>query len=214
MLLRKRIRQQGDNMTDFIKKTELSRSYFYNLMAGNVADPGVKTLYKLAAALNLPSVTLFRLFAGSKHGSSHFNAEHVALINTGDRAMFGADVNYPDYSMVTPGESFTKSWAIQNTGSIHWRERRLKRIDQEIVMSSRDESGFLSELNASPLRCAQTSVLIPDTGPGETVTIDVDFVAPQEQASVASMWRMVDAQGKAVFARSFYLGVVVTVVGD
>jgi transcriptional regulator with XRE-family HTH domain len=211
-LLRKRIRQQGYSLSEFIRKTDLSRSYLYNLMAGKVADPGVKTLYKLSAALNMPSVAMFRLFSENAEASPR--EEYEAIGNSSDRCMVAGGVHCPDYSMVLPGETFTKIWVLQNAGSVSWKGRRLRRVDNEVVMSVRDNNGFLQELASSQLRCAKAFIPIPDTAPGETVDLTVEFFAPQEHVSVASIWRVEDAQGKQIYPRGFCLKTIVTVVAD
>jgi hypothetical protein len=40
--------------------------------------------------------------------------------------------------MVLPNERFTKIWAVQNAGELHWRGRLLERIDKELVVTLRD----------------------------------------------------------------------------
>src|SRR5512133_2298041 len=37
-----------------------------------------------------------------------------------DSALFVEDVTYPDHTRLDPGEKFTKTWKIQNTGTCTW----------------------------------------------------------------------------------------------
>lgn len=55
---------------------------------------------------------------------------------------------------------------------------------------------------------------IAETLPGGIAEISVDFVAPTERCSVASIWRMECDSGMACFPSSFFLQVVVTVVSS
>lgn len=47
----------------------------------------------------------------------------VALVSYGraeadcDQMSFVADVTVPDYSIMTPGQSFTKTWRVKNVGN-------------------------------------------------------------------------------------------------
>lgn len=213
-LIRKRVRQQGETMSDFVKNTQLSRSYMYNLMAGNVADPGIKTLYKLSKALNMPCTAMFRLFRSPNDTPIALNDIHRALRDSGDQCMFAGDINHPDYAVVLQAEAFTKTWAIQNVGAVPWKNRHLLRVDSEVVFCTREHNGALKEMVSSHLRCTKNMVAIPDALPGETVQVSADFLAPSEHASVASVWRPVDAEGRFIYSKNFYLQAVVTVIND
>lgn len=201
-------------MSEFVSNTRLSRSYLYNLMAGRVADPGVKTLFSLAKALDLPCIAMFRLFRGQNNAPVCLSEIHTAMSNMDDCCMFADDTSHPDYAMVLPGEAFTKTWAIQNVGKVNWKSRRLQRIDKEIIFTTRQSADTTSELTNTHLHSSHSSVAIPDCAPGDTIQIAAQFVAPMGHASVASLWRPVDSHGIYIYARDFYLQAVVTVVGD
>jgi hypothetical protein len=63
------------------------------------------------------------------------------------------------------------------------------------------------------LRCNTTSTLLPDTAPGEPVTIKLEFTAPDRCGTFTSVWHMREEHGQASFPREFFLQTVVTVVG-
>lgn len=183
-------------------------------MAGRVADPGVKTLFSLAKALNMPCIAMFRLFREQSNTPVCQSEVHRAKDNVDDCIMFAADIDQPDYALVLPGEAFTKTWAIQNVGRVSWTGRRLQRIDREIIFHTRQPPDSTSELTNSFLQSSCSSVEIPDCTPGETVVVSVQFVAPMGYASVASLWRPVDSHCNYIYGRAFYLQAIVTVAGD
>jgi hypothetical protein len=87
-------------------------------------------------------------------------------------------------SHVRINEDFDKIWAIQNSGSVVWRGRYLRRE------RTPEDSGSCSSLPRVP---------IPETKPGETIQIRVKFRAPSVPGSCYTEWRMVDDGGKDLF---------------
>ena len=75
-------------------------------------------------------------------------------------ASFVSDVTIPDNSPVTAGETFTKTWRIQNKGTCIWW------------------SGYTLTHYSENAMSAPASVPLPVTNPGETADISVDLVAP------------------------------------
>ncbi|MFF0308726.1 NBR1-Ig-like domain-containing protein [Streptosporangium sp. NPDC004379] len=98
----------------------------------------------------------------------------------GDDSAFMGDITYPDGSTVRRGSSFRKVWRIRNTGRIPWKGRRLVRI------------------NSGPCRTPET-VDMPFTAPGQSVDIAVRVRAPEEPGNCRIYWKVVDAQGRALF---------------
>src|SRR5947209_2791869 len=74
-----------------------------------------------------------------------------------DCARFQSDVNYPDGTTVSPGQTFNKGWRLSNCGNTTWSGYQAVRV-----------SG-----NYGP-----TSFGIPTTSPGQTATISTDITAP------------------------------------
>jgi transcriptional regulator with XRE-family HTH domain len=229
--VRKRSAQLNLPITELAERAGLTRAYLHALLGGKTRNPGVLTLARLAAALQIPSVSLYRLFeeaafvaAGSadtledvaRQGDTakhwQHRQRHLAVDDMTDALVFTEDVTIPDHSMVLPGERFTKTWAVQNAGMVHWRSRRLERIDQELVVALRDGNGFRPLLD-SHLHSLGRDVDVPDTPPGHGVELSVDFMAPRENCSVASLWRFVDVSGKPVYRHSCFLQVIVNVLG-
>ena len=80
-----------------------------------------------------------------------------------DGLTYVEDVNYPDGSMVAPGEAIDKTWEVRNSGSCNWDvDYRLKFVSGT-DMSESDEQALY------PARS------------GTQVALQVRFLAPQVQ---------------------------------
>ena len=104
------------------------------------------------------------------------------------------DVNYPDNSVVAPGESFTKTWLIKNIGTGTWGE------GYRLVFSY----GERMNGQAVPLSAA--------IGPGQEVEVSVTFTAPDLPGTYFSAWTMQNPQGIAFLGndnKALYVQVLV-----
>jgi len=88
------------------------------------------------------------------------------------------DVNYPDNTVVAPGENITKTWQVTNGGTCTWT------TGYHIVRISLQDSSILAGYG------------IPETVyPGETVTISVPIQAPEENGTVTYYYMLMDESG-------------------
>lgn len=217
-LVVRRSRELGKPLTTLAREAGISRTYLYGLAGGASKDPSVRTLIKLAKALQVSPLLLFRYFADLTGAPA--NACSMATTNRAvgindpdDVAVFNADVTTPDQTVVLPGEVFQKTWEIQNLGIRPWRGRRLVRIDGEYVIARRtDAQGQLEVVMDTHLRSLHNELPIGDTLPGQPVHISVEFAAPRETCTVASIWRIEDGQGKPCYGPAFILHVVVNIM--
>ena len=136
-----------------------------------------------------------------------------ALPGSNIRPLSVTAITVPDHTAILPGERFTKTWALQNAGSVPWTGRRLVWADDELVISLRNAHGQLQPLLDSHLDSLGRSVAVPTTLPGQLVELSVKFAAPLENCSVASIWRLEDAQGRPCFGARCFLQAMVTVIG-
>ena len=217
-LVARRSRELGKPLTMLAKEAKISRTYLYGLADGASKDPSVRTLVRLAKALQVSPLLLFRYFAdlaGAPANASSLAPTNraVGLDDLEDVAVFNADVTTPDHTVVLPGEVFKKTWEIQNLGTRLWRGRRLVRVDGEYVIARRAEAqGQLEVVMDTHLRSLHSELLIADTLPGQPVHISVEFAAPRETCTVASIWRIEDEMGKPCYGPAFILHVVVNVM--
>jgi uncharacterized protein YkwD len=96
-----------------------------------------------------------------------------------DSAVFVEDVNYPDHTRLDPGEEFTKTWKLQNTGTCPW-------TGYTVAFVSGDDVG------------APESVPVPETEGRATVDVSVDLTAPAEDGSYNSSFELRNAEGESI----------------
>jgi len=101
-------------------------------------------------------------------------------------AAFIADVTIPDYTVVSPGEVFRKTWLLENTGTCAW--------DQSYRM------GFVRgyDLAGDPKKIGQTIY------PEQDAYLTVSFTAPDTAGQYTSYWRLGTKQG-ALFGTTVYV---------
>lgn len=107
-----------------------------------------------------------------------------------DKADFVKDVTIPDGTGFAPGESFTKTWRIENIGDCTWT------ADYALVFDSGEQMS-----GASPKQ------LLGSVAPGDTVDISIDLVAPNATGNYVGNWQLRNNQGK-LFAK-FYVQIKV-----
>jgi transcriptional regulator with XRE-family HTH domain len=186
----------GISRTELARRARLSRESLYKLLRGDIANPSVETLHGLALALEVSPLYLLRQYFDDLNlgPGTLFPARHAD-----DHASFVRDVTVPDDMAVGVNQSFVKVWEIQNTGSLHWHDRRLVCQDDEFVLARRTPDGGLQEVMDCHLLPAARSVPLPDAAPGEIVRASVEFTAPSFPCCVMSMWKIADAEGALCF---------------
>lgn len=97
----------------------------------------------------------------------------------GDQAAFVADLTIPDGTDLSPGERFTKSWRLSNTGTSVWTSNYA-----------------LAFLGGSQMDGPNAVSLTQTVNPGESVDISVNLVAPLETGNYKGFWGMRNAGGQ------------------
>ena len=99
---------------------------------------------------------------------------------TPPEAQFVADVTIPDGTIMSPGQAFTKTWHVKNSGVVPWGE------ETQLVFASGTQMTDVS------------LVAVGDAEPDDTVDISVDMVAPTEAGSYTGWWSLNAADGTAM----------------
>lgn len=94
-----------------------------------------------------------------------------------NNSAFVRDVNYPSGTTVSPGEEFTKTWKVQNTGSCDWQYNYTMAI---VVDNDFDSSWGRLGRNVQPGDWAEVSVILN---------------APNNDGTYTGSWRMADSGG-------------------
>jgi len=95
-----------------------------------------------------------------------------------DAGEFVSDVTIPDGTSMTPGQAFTKTWRLKNTGSCTWT------TSYRVVFDSGVSLGAPASFNLP------TSV-----PPDAIVDISVQMIAPSEIKDYQSNWKLQNATG-------------------
>ena len=128
-----------------------------------------------------PAATLATSTAGTPFGLGTTAAAPVggvAATSSCYGLTFVSDVTIPDNTQMDPGETFTKTWRVQNSGSCAW------------------DAGFKFQLSGGNAMGA-TAVTLPSTvAAGATHDISVQMTAPNAAGTVRGNWRMSTAAGQ------------------
>lgn len=145
---------------------------------GNTPSPEAQTLIETAAGPQ-PSPTLPVATLPAQPAPTTAAAGSTVAVPGADRAEFVADVNIPDDTVFAPGQSFTKTWRISNTGQTTWT------------------TGYGLLFIDGDLLGAEATVPLPEeVAPGEQVDISVDMIAPETVGSYISYWKLKTPDGK------------------
>jgi len=93
------------------------------------------------------------------------------------RLAFVSDVTIPDNTTMNPGEIFTKTWRVRNSGSCDW------------------EIGFQFKLTYGDAMGAAALTLDKTIHPGEETDLSVMMTAPNESGNHQGNWRMTTSAG-------------------
>ncbi len=96
-------------------------------------------------------------------------------------AKFISDVTIPDNTIVEPGEAFTKTWRLKNTGTCTW------------------DNGYLVSYISGATMSQQPGYWIIEPGqsiaPGQSINISVGMTAPMAEGNYQSFWGLREENG-------------------
>ncbi len=110
-------------------------------------------------------------------GSSVAALSHPAQCE--NQALFVKDITYADYSEIKPGQKFTKTWQLRNTGDCTWTP------DYSLVFSFGDK---MDGQSPNPIGAS-----VP---PGATVNVSINLVAPKVPSYYQGNWILQDNYGR------------------
>jgi hypothetical protein len=103
---------------------------------------------------------------------------------------FVRDVSIPDNTPVTPGQTFTKTWEVRNSGSCAW------------------DAGFKFAFTGGEQMGGTTYTLPSSVAAGALTQISVSMTAPNKTGTLRGNWRMSTASGQ-FFGDEVYVQVVI-----
>jgi Ig-like domain-containing protein len=108
-----------------------------------------------------------------------------------DNSQYVRDVTVPDNTVMQPGEHFTKTWRVKNTGTCAWT-----------TAYSLVYGGYSDRLSG------QTTALTADVAPGQEGDVSIDLVAPNNAGTYFSAWRLANSQDFP-FGEFLYVQIIV-----
>jgi hypothetical protein len=102
-----------------------------------------------------------------------------------------SDVTIPDGTILAPGESFTKTWLFQNTGTCTW------------------STSYSIALVSGSAMSGSTTALTSSVSSGGQINASVSMVAPSTNGTYTGYWKLANATGTA-FGQSVYVQIVVS----
>ncbi len=150
----------------------------------------------LAAPSETPFPTLtasatFEPFVTSTGGALPLaSATTSGGVNSCYRMTFANDVSIPDDTAVTPGQNFTKTWKVLNSGTCAW------------------DAGFKFVFVGGEQMSGVNFILPSAVPPNATLDISVAMIAPAKTGKLRGNWRMQTAGGQ-FFGDEVYVQVVV-----
>lgn len=151
----------------------------------------------LAAPSETPVPTLtasatFAPFATSTGGSLPVGASPTASGggNACYRLTFVSDVTIPDNTAMTPGQNFTKTWKVLNSGTCAW------------------DAGFKFAFTGGEQMSGVTYTLPSAVAPNATLDISIAMIAPTKTGTLRGNWRMQTAGGQ-FFGDEVYVQIIV-----
>ncbi|MDI1279380.1 NBR1-Ig-like domain-containing protein [Methylobacter sp.] len=198
----------GLNMSELARQAGISRQGLYALLDGTTEQAKISTLITLAKALQVHPMVLFRELL---HQLDFPKFSTASAKYRFDASGFIQDVTIPDNTTVFTGQVFTKVWEIQNIGHVNWLGRKL------VCMDRKADIPVVPEYIAAPeavrgLIPTRRIIDIPDTLPGESVMLSMEFIAPSYPCSLISYWKMTDEHEEICFPEAEGLSCMVRVV--
>ena len=111
-------------------------------------------------------------------------------VDSCDGLAFVSDVTVPDNTTMTPGQQFTKTWRVRNSGTCPW------------------EAGFNFNFTSGEAMGGSSVSLATDVQPGNEVDISVPMTAPSTAGTYRGNWRMTNASG-TFFGDEVYVLIIV-----
>lgn len=159
------------------------------VVAQAAAATATPTLKPSATPLPLASPTLV-----PTTGSAQSYTMPVAVVSSGttcDNSAYVSDVTIPDGTIFAPGEAFTKTWKLANSGTCAW------------------STSYSLALVSGNALSGSTTALSAAVSSGEATTVSVAMVAPTTAGTYTSYWKLKNAAGVS-FGEAVYVQIVVS----
>jgi len=132
--------------------------------------------------LAIPTLANVTPFATSSVGST--------AVTTCNGLAYVNDVTIPDNTPMTPGQAFTKTWKVMNSGTCAW------------------EAGFKFAFTGGDAMSGATYTLPQSVPANSQIDISIAMIAPNKTGAIRGNWRMSTAAGQ-FFGNEIYVLIMV-----
>ena len=146
------------------------------------------TLHILSTTISAPTATLISMSSATPSLSA--GAFSLGNSNSCDNAVYLSDVTIPDGTVLTPGESFTKSWNLQNTGTCTWT------------------TSYSIAYYSGNSMAGATTALSDSVSPNGNIDVSIELAAPATAGTYTGYWRLQNASSIS-FGEAVYVQIVV-----
>jgi len=122
---------------------------------------------------------------------THQSVPASSNVSACDKSAYINDVTIPDGTILAPGQTFVKTWKLQNTGSCTWSADYSLAFVSGIVMGG------------------STTTIGQSMASGAQAEISVSLTAPSTVGTYTGYWRLSNEQGVA-FGVTVYVQIVVS----
>jgi hypothetical protein len=157
----------------------------------SAAQASAVTLTPLPSSTPIPTNTSQPTLTPQTTTLLGINSVVYATASTCYNSAYVSDVTISDGTEMYPGESFTKTWKIRNSGTCTWPD------DFTFVHVSGDDMD------------ADDVTIDDDVVSGDNLSISVEMIAPDSEGTYYSYWAMADEDGET-FGATIYVMIVVT----
>ncbi|MBK8421014.1 NBR1-Ig-like domain-containing protein [Candidatus Villigracilis saccharophilus] len=146
----------------------------YTASAQTLEAAGTQPVVTATPGLPQPTASM----SGSASATKIPVSQTAVPLSRCDAAKFVSDVTFPDGSLVTRNNTFTKVWRIQNIGTCSWTP------SYALVFTSGDQ-----------MSGPAVATLPGNVNPGDTVEIQVTLTAPNKDGKYRGYWKLRNAAG-------------------
>lgn len=169
-------------------QTQAVETFSAALTQTAIAAPPTQTLFPTLTAS--PTFAPFATPTAGTPVSAPTTSGGAGAPATCNGLTFVSDVNIPDNTTMTPGQTFTKTWKVLNSGSCAW------------------DAGFKFAFTTGNALGGSTITLPAAVASGAQYDISVPMTAPSTAGTYQSNWRMQTAGGQ-FFGNEVYVIIVV-----
>ncbi len=195
--IKRQLEHSNLNVSEFARRAKLSRQGVYNILNAEFGQARLTTFIQIASALKVHPLDLLRVFFNRWEFPSAAPTRTKSMIN-GDDIGFIGDITYPDHSILTPGQAFTKTWEIRNVGTVPWIGRKIVCLDHQIEVRFHNGE-TLDTYRYGLLPMDGREIPLPDIHPGTNHQISINFLAPEVACTTISYWKMIDENDNLMF---------------